>query len=240
MKSILISGDSWGIGEYQRSGSDYAPTGHGLESIFKDLGYSVTNVSKAGCSNNDIVNSLTATPIKDFDIVLFLQTDAFREHSHHGLYNNEPNWRILDSNFITELLNYNSLADYFDDYYNELYLNLSNLDKEIYCIGGWSMLHPSIASYENLIPIIPSATRVILKKSIVDCYISDFEWIKQLDEHESFMAKFGHEFKQIATNSADKFDLICREWNDVHPTAGGYQILADNLVKFIDKKIKKI
>lgn len=240
MKSILISGDSWGIGEYQGLGADYAPTGRGLESIFKDLGYSVTNISRAGCSNNDIVNSLTATSIKDFDIVLFLQTDSFREHSHHGEYNNESNWRILDSNFINELLEYSSLSEYFDNYYNELYLNLSKLDKEIHCIGGWSMLHPSIANYDNLIPIIPSATRTILKKSIVDCYISDFEWIKQLDQHKPFMTKFGQEFKQLALESSEKFDLICREWNDVHPTYQGYQLLADNLVKFFDKKIKKI
>jgi len=240
MKHILIAGDSWGIGEYQGTGAEYKPTGHGLEQIFQTNGYLVTNVSQPGCSNTDIVSQLSKQKLEKFDIVLFLQTDAFREHSYHGLYNNEPNWRILDSNFIEELLNYHSLADYFDDYYNELYYQLSQFNKEIFCIGGWSMLHTSIASYENLIPIIPSATRLILKKPIKDVYLSDFEWFNQLDQHQKFMEKFNIEFKQIATDSSDKFNLICKEWNDVHPTADGYQILADNLVKFIDKKIKKI
>ena len=43
--NILIAGDSWGIGEYQKAGYDYHPTGRGLESIFKVLGHTVTNIS---------------------------------------------------------------------------------------------------------------------------------------------------------------------------------------------------
>ena len=93
------------------------------------------------------------------------------------------------------------------------------------------MLHPSINNYVRLIPAVASATSLILNKSITDCYVSDFEYFIQFDKHKPFMDKFGQEFKQLTLESSEKFDLICREWNDVHPTYHGYQLLAEHLVK---------
>ena len=58
-----------------------------------------------------------------------------------------------------------------------------------------------------------------------DVYLSDFEWFPQLNDNRDFMAKHGDELKRIALASSKKFDLICRNWKDVHPNLAGYEIL---------------
>jgi len=236
MQKILLAGDSWGIGEFSGSGDSYKPTGVGLESILSEKGYYVTNVSQVGISNREIVDRILDQNLNIFDIIIFLQTDPFRDHQQVEIPKDNQSWkRDLNQNFIDSLTEYTSLDMYFYDYFNGLYSELSNLDKPIICIGGHSILHPCILEYKNLISEIPSVTQLLLGKNVDDCYINDKDWIDQLTHNPKFMKKFGNEFKDLVILLGNKTEEILKNWNDLHPTALGYSKLANNLVELIRK-----
>ena len=102
MSNILLAGDSWGIGVFAGVGENYGPTGQGIQSILETQGYSVINISKAGISNENIINNISEN-LQMVDHVIFLQTDIFRNNSYHGVKGIEPSWRWLREEFISEL-----------------------------------------------------------------------------------------------------------------------------------------
>ena len=98
-------------------------------------------------------------------------------------------------------------------------------------IGGWSQLHPSIVHYPNLIPVVSSATKLLIPELEKDLYLSDPEWYSQLADESEFMTKFGDEFKSMTIAVNDKLELIYNNWNgEVHPDIIGYGKLADQLL----------
>lgn len=254
MKNFLLAGDSWGIGVFAGAGDTYSPTGEGIQSILERFGHSVTNISKAGGSNTLIVDRLnhrwdnyaaclfgvdpadyTPFDLTNIDYVIFLQTDIFRERHYYGKqFENDADtrWKVLEEQFIKHLLTFNSLDHIYTDYFTKLYSSLNKLNKTILCVGGWSMLHPSISNYTNLIPAIPSATKLLINELEQDVYISDPEWYLQLSKHNAFMEKFGAEFKPLSIVAAHKLDLIYKNWQEVHPPLDGYQAIVDELTKF--------
>jgi hypothetical protein len=230
MKNILIAGDSWGVGVFTGQGDSYGPTGEGIHSIFQtDLKeFQLTNVSRAGASNKEIVELIRPNH-RDVDIIVFIQTDAFREHSYHL-----NSYKILHQDFINSLVrDYDSISQFFDQYYNRLYSELNSFNKPIICIGGWSKLHPSIVNYKNLISAIPSATQLIVSELEEDVYLSDFEWFPQLNDHKDFFDKFKDEIRPIALASSRKFELLCNHCGDCHPNLLGYKILVKNFEKYL-------
>jgi hypothetical protein len=239
MANILIAGDSWGIGVYQHTNGQYHSTGQGIQTLLEPK-FSVTNVSQAGCSNWDIAESIKQSSGSENQII-FLQTDIFREQSYHAAKGNEVRWRWLKEEFIIELLQYSTLESYINNYflnlYNELSLIARSKNTKIICIGGWSDLHPDIDLYDNLVPLIPSVTQLIIPSVTKNVYISDFEYFTQLGDNMAFMNKFGGEFKQITIDSALKFGESCRVWNDVHPDLHGYQTIVESLLVYFGKNI---
>ncbi len=228
MKTILLAGDSWGVGVYANVNNIYAPTGEGMQSLLVQSGYNVINISQAGDNNTAIVERIK-TNIDCADFIVFLQTDIFREHSFH-IQKDGAGWRMLEESFIDQLITYPSLSAYYEQYFSTLYSQLNSLNKKIYCIGGWSALHPSILKFENLINLIPSATELIIPNTN-DVYVSDFEYFIQLNNNKDFMDKFDIEFKQLMLDSSKKFEVCCKYWNDVHPNIQGYQQLVNILIK---------
>ena len=228
MKTILLAGDSWGVGVYANVNSIYAPTGEGMQSLLVQSGYNVINISQAGDNNTAIVQRIK-TNIDRADFIVFLQTDIFREHSFH-IQKDGTGWRMLEESFIDQLITYPSLSAYYEQYFSTLYSQLNSLNKRIYCIGGWSALHPSILKFENLINLIPSATELIIPNTN-DVYVSDFEYFIQLNNNKDFIDKFDIEFKQLMLDSSKKFEVCCKYWNDVHPNIQGYQQLVNILIK---------
>lgn len=220
---ILLAGDSWGIGTYGLINDVYTVTGTGIQGILESQGYTVLNVSLAGDSNKNIVGRIHT----DTNHIVFLQTDAFRDNSY---YRNDL--KFLNPTFLKYLCYFDSVDSYFEYYYNSLYKRLNAIGKKIICVGGWSKLHPSIYNYPNLIPAISSVTELILPQA-KDVYLSDFEWFSQLNDHKDVMSKFATEVKQLTIESTAKFDLINQEWNDVHPTQAGYELLVKNIQKYL-------
>lgn len=224
---ILLAGDSWGIGVYQGYDDTYAPTGEGIHSILKNLGYNITNVSKAGANNSEILTNIHRS-ISLSDLVIFIQTDPFREHSHF-----ENKFKILDKKFIESLLTYKSLDQYFSQYFNQIYTVLNSYNKPIVCVGGWGMLHSDIVNYSNLIPAIPSATKLIIPQLEADVYLSDFEWFPQLHDFPNFVNTFP-EIKDIALASSKKFKMLCDHCGDCHPNLIGYQKIVNELLRYLN------
>jgi hypothetical protein len=227
--NILLAGDSWGVGVYQKSNNDYKPTGQGIQTFLE-----CQNVSKPGISNTEILNNIKQASASDATV--FLQTDILREHTYHGPKDSAIGWRWLEESFIQHLLTYSTLDQYITDYFKEIYTQLNLLAEQrghkIICIGGWSDLHPSIVDYDNLIPLIYSSTQTLIPDSPSGVYISDFEYFIQFEE-TAIANHFGTELKQIAIASSEKFNLSCNYWNDVHPNIQGYEVLAKKIVKYL-------
>lgn len=258
MANILIAGDSWGIGVFAGQGSGYGPTGQGIQSILEDQQHTVTNISKGGGSNYLMIDRLNghwgntgrclfgvdpnARVSIDFsmlDHILFLQTDIFRERHYYGKQSptdSDTKWKLLEQEFVSGLLKFESLAQMIDDYFTRFYTDLnaigSKYDKKIIMIGGWSQLHPSVFNYSNLIPAVTSATKLLIPELQADCYLSDPEWFTQLDQDKEFLSKFNTEFKQMAVINANKLALIYKNWNEVHPDIQGYKKIVEQILPY--------
>jgi hypothetical protein len=257
MANILIAGDSWGIGVFAGEGDSYGPIGQGIQSILASQGHTVTNISQGGGANGLMLDRLlghwdytgrclfgynTNKIHVDFDAVdyiVFLQTDIFRERHYYGKQypaDTHNQWKILEQEFVDSLLDYESIeqivSSYFADFYRELNdIGVKN-DKKILMLGCWSQLHPSIVDYSNLVPVISSATKLLIPELDRDVYLSDPEWYSQLAKDQRFMSKFGEEFKPMTIDAETKLALIYKHWKEVHPDLQGYQQLTDVLVKY--------
>jgi hypothetical protein len=256
---ILLAGDSWGIGVFSGKGETYKPIGQGIHTILADLGHSVINISKPGCANWLLIDRLenrwddTGTclfgvdpadkkefNLKNIDHIIFLQTDIFRErHYFDTEYPGDPKGyrKLLEKKFVDELLDYRTLNEFINKYFNDFYTKLNSIgqtyNKKILCAGGWGQLHPNINQYNNLIPVIPSITKLLIPNLLEDCYISDPEWITQLSDNSKIMKKFPVEFKKLAIDNANKLNIIWRYWNDCHPKIEGYRQVVDKFLPYL-------
>jgi hypothetical protein len=259
MANILIAGDSWGVGVFSGQGIEYGPTGQGIQTILESQGHKVTNISKGGGSNylmidrlqgqwGDTGRCLFGTELKlkvdidynHIDHIVFLQTDIFRERHYYGKQyptDTHTQWKVLEQAFVEALQSYDSIEQIIDTYFSNFYTELNNIgakyNKKILMLGCWSQLHPSIVNYSNLIPVIESATKLLIPELARDVYLSDPEWYSQLADNDEFMAKFGKEFKSMTIDAETKLKLIYKHWNEVHPDLQGYQQLTDALVKYL-------
>jgi len=259
MSTILLAGDSWGIGVFEGVGDSYGPTGQGIQSILEAQGHTVINISKAGGSNwlmLDRMENLWGNtgrclyghshdhervdiPWTTIDYIVFLQTDIFRERYLYVPKDDTDTrltWKALEKPFVDLLCEYNSIGDIIDDYFAKFYSKLNEIaqkhNKKVLMLGCWSQLHPSIDSYSNLVAVIPSATKLLIPELEEDVYLSDPEWYSQLADTPRFMDKFSNEFKPMSIQAADKLELIYSNWKEVHPNIHGYQKLVDRIITF--------
>ena len=253
---ILIAGDSWGIGVFSYIGDTYGPTGQGIHTVLENWGHEIVNISCAGGSNGLMLDRLEGqwdrsdrcifgvnTPNKvifnltEIDIIVFFQTDIFRERSYYDkqfIDSDRFDWKVLEKTFVEKLLNFASLEEFSNLYFQSLYTKLNSFGKKILCIGGWAKLHPSIALYSNLIPVIESATQHLIADCKQDSYITDREYFLQLSQHSEIMKKFGNEIKNMTIQNAEKLDLIIKNWQDVHPKFEGYTKIAECLKPYLE------
>lgn len=149
---IIIAGDSWGVGEWDRAPDrvTHIINHQGLEQYFKDTGYNVINLSKGGYSNTQ---SIAPLPKESDSVIIWIQTDPLRD------------LRPYDR-FKEKFQSYQTLLDIQKELLTTTYSILNKLGK-IYCIGGCSKLDLDlIKEFENLIPIIPSVPEFLLPNYI--------------------------------------------------------------------------
>jgi hypothetical protein len=261
MQSILIAGDSWGVGVFSGQGDSYRATGEGIHSILTEMGHEVINISKMGIANalmldrlegkwHDTGSCLFGADVRDkvkFDLesidhIVFLQTDIFRERYYYAKkYPEDPEtrWKTLEQEFIIALRQYTSLNEIIDNYFDKFYTRLNSFavkhNKKILMIGGWSQLHPSISRYSNLVAVVPSATKLLIPELKRDVYMSDPEWYSLLANDKEFMSNVGTAFKQLTIDAEDKLKLIYKHWNEVHPNLQGYRRLVDEILPYLVK-----
>lgn len=263
MSTILLAGDSWGIGVFEGVDDSYGPIGQGIDTILESQGHQVINISKAGGSNWLMIdrmenqwgdtgrclfghshsNEIKDIPWSDIDYIVFLQTDIFRERY---LYvpkddtDDKLTWKALELPFVESLLDYVSLESMIDQYFSKFYTKLDALaqkhNKQVLMLGCWSQLHPSIERYRNLISVVPSATKLLIPELKHDVYLSDPEWYSQLADTPAFMRKFHSEFKPMSIHAADKLELIYSNWKEVHPNIHGYQKLTDEIILHLNTR----
>lgn len=96
--TILIVGDSWGLGELDANSNQILH--QGLAQYLVDDGYEVVNLSKGGISNLDIINRLNfwfdRNPDTPVDKIFVLQTDFARDFKHNTMQQNygADDWNI--------------------------------------------------------------------------------------------------------------------------------------------------
>jgi hypothetical protein len=153
----------------------YRVTHNGLEQYLTDYGCNVTNLSKPGGSNKDMVKSLVATiAVCNPHFVFWFQTDPIRDLSP---YDQE-----------TFPKSSSELIEIGRDLLENTYAELNNTGVKIHCMGGVANLEKSIEKYSNLIPVIPSITKMFNGPNI-DFWLSDWINSPNLRLNDDFLSE---------------------------------------------------
>ena len=169
MKKILISGDSWGCGEWRPSAIRYDVLHTGLEQYFSDDGFNVTNVSHGGFSNTDSIDQIKIKLANNhYDHVIWLQSDPYRDLRPYN-------------KFYAQLQNYDDFKAIGLQLLNKSYALLNQLNTKIICLGGCTKLDQNIKNYPNLIPSVASIIELLIPEfNAPEIWMSD--WGQVLDQ----------------------------------------------------------
>jgi len=147
--TILISGDSWGCGEWGPGPSKYGAVHNGLEYFLTEYGCKVINVSVPASANvaaiKRLKNALNETTP---DCIFWFQTSPIRDLRPY-----EENEELMPKNA-------NEYNQIHKELLNSSYESLNNLGVKIHCMGGVSPLLDDINNYSNLISFIPSIIKM--------------------------------------------------------------------------------
>lgn len=218
--NIIISGDSWGLGElpYQpQMGADGTlnrlPIHKGIEQYFINYGYNVINLSVAASSNVDSIKRLQILSrslieqkrMNADDIVLWIMSDPFRD-INPGTITQE----LIDAQGIPALL-YNLICKSFDE--------LNQIGHTIYLIGGLCNINTDISSqYNNLITVIPSWVNLLVG------HMPEYEYTK----NQEFVIGAGAIIKKIHLSKLNK-NLAISVVNDLYNIEKNFKVFAEDI-----------
>lgn len=216
---ILITGDSWGKGEWGwDANGNYCNTHPGLQAYLEHDGHAVTNVSRGMGSNLDAYRACQKALEKDeFDVIIWFETDPLRDLK-------PENYHAIRYQFKT----YRELLDESSKLRDRSYKDFGSLGQPIRCIGGSSKIDASMmSSYENLLPLISSITELLLDGyEHPELWASD--WIFLIDRQ--FDIASINEFlkqKQKQDKLATYKNLF---WPDgQHPNRHAWQLVYDHI-----------
>ena len=169
MSSILILGDSWGLGEWDFN--PYKVRHAGLQHYLEEAGYVVCNQSRPGSSNKGSITRIRKSNLQNFDYVFWIQSDPLRDLRPYSQFH--------------ELTNVELMIEQNKILLNQSYYLLNALDHPIHCIGGCAKLEVELMKpHANLIPFIPSILEYIHPdEKQPDIWISD--WINKIPKNFS-------------------------------------------------------
>ena len=231
--NIFIGGDSWGRGEWgNNKPGGYGVTHKGLEQFFIDRGYSVTNASVPGGSNQKSIQqlNLAISSYRKNDIVFWIQTDSLRDLEPFDTLNKD----IISAGGLDILIS-NTV--------NQNYQNLDSiakkLDTKIQCIGGKQDLDLiQLEKFTNLNPLVPSwvyklAGHFNEYKDLFPHHTPTNSIIRYIDRNAMPTEIF---YKTI--DILYSFEQNFKIYNEgifypdgFHPNRNGHQILFDYIIK---------
>ena len=179
MKKILLAGDSWGYA----AGYDDQPGFILTADAFPE--YDFTNVSERGGLNSKSIQFIKdGLNNIDYDTIFWIQTDPMRDLRLEFLEWDEGHGAgkcISLSEYGVEICSTVNLVRFIENLITDSYSRLNTIagdaNKKIHCLGGCSMLHPSISLFPNLIPIIPSIVQFLVPTFTEDTFIYDTNWL---------------------------------------------------------------
>jgi len=230
MSSFVISGDSWGCGEWCVNGPNgYGVVHNGLQQYLDETGHLTKNVAKGGSSNLDSVRRLKAELFikSDYDYIIWFQTDPLRDLRPYDKS------RFVTFTKIDDMLTSCSML------LNVTYTLLNNIGVPVHCIGGLSKLNIELMKdYRNLIPMIPSVKELYVPEHR-HSNIAFSDWIKfiprQFQDFDELIS-IKHEDDHFFENPAHKIFF----WPDgIHPNRYGHKIIFDKISDMLrlDKKV---
>jgi len=205
--TVLISGDSWGCGEWNNQKVPHSlrmlkkrcNIHRGLEQFLESYGCIVYNVSEGGASNKDSTRRLAKKIEKtNPDFIFWIQTDPIRDlkpYTEEGFPKTIEEITVLQENLL-----------------KKTYEFLGSLNKKIYCMGGVFKLNETLMrDHSNLYPLIPSIIEFFGAKEVK-------HWVSGWIQHSSI--RFSDEFIAELYKLPDPYAVLPKEWfypDGVHP-----------------------
>ena len=165
---ILLAGDSWGCGVWQRI--PLRVIHKGIEQFMLDDGHEVVNVSTGGGKNGGAINRMLN--IKDnFDYIFVFETSPLRDA---GCFDEEIS--------LTKWFHdYEDLINIISNKRFEYYTRLNSLNKTIYLLGGCSKVDMNmVKDFSNIKVVIPSIPEFLSPGYVApEIYVDG--WVKDID-----------------------------------------------------------
>ena len=177
--NILITGDSWGCGEWDGLDVDYCITHSGIEQYLRNDGYTVENVSRGGHNN---LESLEAINGRVFDHLIFFFTDPLRQATFDEFSTLSPK----------------TIASQHTKYV------LCQLEQYplVTLIGGCSRVEAP-----NLRYVIPSFSELVVPRFNDTPYMTSHEWESHWMNIKNPSNQFKKEILEITDSASRKYQL---------------------------------
>ena len=236
MKTIIITGDSWGAGEWGWNIEAPTPIVHGgLSDYFEQDGYNIINLSHPGKGPLTYLvelNKFLMISRNKIEHIFFIQscigrdfTTRFDERlafmkrlpgNHHLIWNHDLN---LESNIV----------GCYRQVYDKLNFMATYHRKIINVIGGYTDLPPPFIEFSNLNFLIPSWASLI-DPSIPKCMLIDIEAFDYLNKN----CKNKQEIIPYIDAATERTSFMKNNkeffWPDGgHPNRKGHKVLYDTI-----------
>jgi hypothetical protein len=220
MKSILLSGDSGGLGEYQYSKDDgyFKCVGFGIEYYLQKAGYLIKNISIESAANMDTTINLV-TQHKNFDILIWIQADPIRDLRPYITFQKDFN-------------SFDQLITKQKELLNNSYATLNSINRPILCIGGCSKLDLDLMKqFNNLIPVIPSIYE-LFEPSYTHPVIWMSEWHVLIGRQFDIDSIGKFSYNKDNQNALRELDSDYMSLDGTHANRTGYKKITDHLLNY--------
>ncbi len=253
MKQIIITGDSWGVGEWQGTGEIFH---NGIAQYFVEDGVDVINLSQGGASNKIVAEHLKhflkANKHQKSAAIIIFQTEWTRDGSIEMAQVLFEEFSLLPRNtpVYDEFLNIDSSDTpnrfiaaqnkVMSSYYYRLSAISQNYNIPVYVIGGASdtiWLDKFNKEYPGVSILCQSVTNLIMNNNhridspVYSVYGARHETDIALIKKEASAEEFSSVLDAVV-RGMDRYDLWRnnREWfypDGQHPNRKGHKILYD-------------